>query len=159
MNPRLGAEILIRRMAASDLDRVIELARSLKDAPHWPRSAYCATLGPMAAPLRIALVAEALETGTVVGFAVTSLLPPQADLETIAVAAEWQRRGAARQIFKAVANELKAAQVSEVLLEVRASNYPAFALYTALGFIETGRRSHYYVDPVDDAVLLELRLL
>jgi len=32
-------------------------------------------------------------------------------------------------------------------------------LYTALGFIETGRRSHYYVDPVDDAVLLELRLL
>ena len=58
----------------------------------------------------------------------------------------------------ALAEELRLAQVGEVLLEVRASNCPALALYRALGFAETGRRPLYYVDPEEDALLLRLRL-
>ena len=54
--------------------------------------------------------------------------------------------------------ELKTAAISEVMLEVRASNSSALAFYRTLGFIETGRRPHYYPDPIEDAVLLELRL-
>jgi ribosomal-protein-alanine N-acetyltransferase len=145
-------------MAPADLDRVIELALSLKDAPRWPRSAYLAALDPEAAPLRIALVAEDTETGAVQGFAAASLLPPQAELETIAVAAENRRRGVARRIFIAMADELRKALVTEVLLDVRASNSPALAFYRAQGFAITGRRPRYYADPIEDAVLLELRL-
>ena len=158
MNPPMDARLRIRRMALADLDPVIELARSLKAAPHWPRSAYLAALDPEAAPPRIALVAEDEETGVVQGFAVTSLLPPQAELETIAVAAEVQRRGLARRIFFAVADELRTARVTEVLVEVRASNSPALAFYRAQGFAMTGRRPGYYADPIEDAVLLDLRL-
>ena len=150
--------IRIRPMALTDLERVMGIAQSLKGAPHWPHSAYLAALDHEAAPRRIALVAEAPETGTVVGFAVTSLLPPQAELETIAVAAEDQRRGIARRIFAAMVAELKTAAISEVPLEVRASNSSALAFYQTLGFIETGRRPRYYADPLEDAVLLELRL-
>ena len=87
-----------------------------------------------------------------------SLLSPQAELETIAVAAEDQRRGVARRIFAAMVQELRTAQVTEVLLEVRASNSPALAFYRAQGFVETGQRPRYYGDPIEDAVLLELRL-
>jgi ribosomal-protein-alanine N-acetyltransferase len=86
------------------------------------------------------------------------LLPPQAELETIAVAAEVQRRGLARRIFFAVADELRTARVTEVLVEVRASNLPALALYRAQGFAIAGRRPGYYADPIEDAVLLDLRL-
>jgi ribosomal-protein-alanine N-acetyltransferase len=104
-------------------------------------------------------VAEAPATSALVGFAVASLLPPQAELETIAVATEHQRRGIARRLFTAMVEELKTAQVNEVLLEVRASNSSALAFYQTLGFVETGRRPSYYADPVEDAVLLELRLV
>jgi len=158
MNPPPGAPLRIRRMAPADLDRVIELALSLPQAPQWPRSAYLAALDPEAAPPRIALVAEDEETGAVQGFAVASLLPPQAELETIAVTPENQRRGVASRIFIAMADELRKALVTEVLLEVRASNSPALAFYRAQGFAITGRRPRYYADPIEDAVLLELRL-
>ena len=83
---------------------------------------------------------------------------PQAELETIAVTGGGQRRGVARRLFAALAGELGAAGVKDVLLEVRASNAPALGFYRALGFQESGRRPRYYADPVEDAVLLELRL-
>ncbi len=92
------------------------------------------------------------------GFAVASLLPPEAELETIAVAATAQRHGLARRLFAELATELAKAQIAEVNLEVRASNQPALELYRRLGFAETGRRVRYYHDPVEDAVLMRLRL-
>lgn len=44
-----------------------------------------------------------------------------------------------------------------VLLEVRASNSPALALYTSLGFERVGLRKRYYSDG-EDAVLMTLLL-
>lgn len=158
MNPPPAAEWRIRRMTRTDLDPVIQLAESLEQAPHWSRSAYLAALNPEAAPPRIALVAEVPQTATILGFVVASLLPPQAELESIAVASAGQRQGIARQILSELARELRTAQITELLLEVRASNYPALAFYRAVGFIETGRRPRYYADPVEDAVLLKLPL-
>jgi ribosomal-protein-alanine N-acetyltransferase len=158
MNLPLQTELRIRRMIPADLDPVIRLADSLEQAPHWTRSAYLAALNSEAAPPRIALVADAPETTTIHGFAVASLMPPQAELESIAVASEGQRQGIARQIFSALAQELETAQIAELLLEVRASNYPALAFYRAVGFIETGRRPRYYADPIEDAVLMKLHL-
>jgi len=148
----------IRRMAAADLDRVIAIAASLRQSPQWPRAAYVAALDPEAVPRRIALVAEDATTGQVAGFAVARLTPPEGELETIAVAAEFQRRGEARQLFLALADEMRGERVRDVLLEVRESNQQALGLYRALGFVEVGRRPRYYADPVEDAVLMRLRL-
>jgi len=150
--------IQVRRMTPADLDHVIAIEQNLTAAPHWPRSAYQAALDPQAAPPRIALVAEPSDAGVIAGFAVASLIPPQAELESIAIAAEFKRRGLAGQLFSALAAELSAAQVAEVILELRASNNPALALYHRLGFVESGRRTRYYHDPVEDAVLMRLPL-
>jgi len=143
-------------MTPADLDRVMEVAESLKEAPQWPRTAFERALDPVAQPRRIALVAEAV--GAVAGFAVASLLPPEAELETIAVASKAQRQGLARRLFAELAAELVAVRIADVFLEVRASNQPALGLYRGLGFAETGRRVRYYHDPVEDAVLMRLRL-
>lgn len=156
MNP--PAEIAIRPMRAADIPRVREIADALPAAPHWPERAYLAALDPEARPRRIALVAVLPQSGTAMGFAIASLLPPQAELETIAVAAEAQRRGIAQRLLAALATELKRSDVTEVLLEVRASNAPALAFYAALGFGESGRRPRYYADPEEDAILLGLKL-
>jgi ribosomal-protein-alanine N-acetyltransferase len=151
------SETRIRRMARADLDRVIRIEQSLKDAPHWPLAAYLTALDENSVPQRISLVAEDAET-CVIGFVVACLVGPQAELETIAVAAEGQRRGVARRILAAMAEALKQLQVREVTLEVRASNHPALAFYRSIGFRETGRRPRYYVDPVEDAILLSFGL-
>jgi ribosomal-protein-alanine N-acetyltransferase len=145
-------------MAPADLDRVIEIERSLKQAPHWPHAAWISALDPLSVADRLALVAEDSASHFVSGFAVASLRPPQAALEMIAVAPAFHRRGLSRFLFASLAVELKARQVTEVILEVRASNQPALALYRQLGFVETACRSRYYADPVEDAILLSLRL-
>ena len=115
-------------MTAADLDRVMEIAASLPDAPHWPQSAYANALNPDSTPRRIALVIvpAGSEARRRPGFTVGSLLPPQAELETIAVAAASQRRGLGRRLFHALAGELRSCGAScDLLLEVRASNRAA----------------------------------
>jgi ribosomal-protein-alanine N-acetyltransferase len=148
--------VRIRPMTLPDLEQVMALAESLKQAPSWPLSAFQIALQPETAPARIALVAE--EMGALAGFVVASLLPPQAELEIIAVAAQAQRHGLAVRLFAHLAAELGKVEVNEVILEVRASNNPALGLYRRLGFAETGRRPRYYHDPVEDAVLMQLGL-
>jgi [ribosomal protein S18]-alanine N-acetyltransferase len=152
------AGILVRRMRAADLEHVITISASLKQAPQWPRTAYASMLNRDATPRRIALVAEDQESRAVAGFAVASLLVPQAELESIAVAAEHQRRGIGRKLLAAMVEEMKAGAASEFILEVRASNEGALGLYRSMGWSEAGRRQRYYVDPEEDAILMSLGL-
>jgi ribosomal-protein-alanine N-acetyltransferase len=89
---------------------------------------------------------------------VASLLPPEAELEIIAVAPATQRKGVAVRLFEALIEEFYTAYIKGIMLEVRATNHPALELYRRLGFVETGHRPRYYHDPVGDAILMRLRL-
>ena len=144
----------IRSMALTDADGVAALASSLPEAPRWPRAAYEGCLDPHAAVRRLACVAEEATTGVLAGFAVASLNSPQSELESIAVAAEFQRRGVGGRLWRFLASVLAENGASEAFLEVRASNRRALALYRSLGFAEAGRRPRYYADPAEDAVIL-----
>lgn len=152
------ADVPVRPMRESDLAQVIEIEQELKDAAHWTRSAWGRVLDPKAARRRVAVVAEDPGSGAVIGFAVAAVIPPEAELESIAVAPEWQRQGVARRLFDGLADELRRAEVWEVFLEMRSSSHAAFGLYAALGFAESGRRARYYANPEEDAVLMHLRL-
>jgi ribosomal-protein-alanine N-acetyltransferase len=153
-----AASLRIRRMTPADLDRVLVLATGLNGAPQWPRVVYTSAIDRNATPPRIALVAEEVSSETLLGFAVAIVLSPESELETIAVVAAGQRRGVGRQLFSALAAELSAEGATDVHLEVRSLNAKALAFYVALGFEETGRRPRYYTGPVEDALLLRLRL-
>jgi ribosomal-protein-alanine N-acetyltransferase len=151
--------VRVRRMVAGDLDRVVEIANGLPEAPHWPVDAYqsplnSADLDPIAPARRIALVAEKSGHGQVVGFLVASVVTPESELETIAVAADAQRAGVGRRLIETMFEALQEEKVTKVHLEVRSSNERALRLYRGYGFVETGRRPGYYSDPVEDAVLM-----
>ncbi len=73
----------------------------------------------------------------------------------LAVRPSWRRRGLARVLLDLALRRAAAAGSRLALLEVRAGNEPALALYRALGFRTVGRRPSYYRDPVEDALLLE----
>ncbi len=145
-------------MCGAWVNEVMEIAGSLKGLPQWTRENYMAALDPDAVPRRIALMVLGPDGTGMTGFLVASLLPPQAELEIIAVDARFQRRGLARKLFEDLVYELGLAGVTEVVLEVRASNQAALEFYRVLGFVETWRRPRYYADPQEDAVLMRLEL-
>lgn len=144
-------------MAAEDVAEVVNIAARLPEAPHWPEHAYMRALESASTPERIALVAEDRQGG-IAGFVITILIPPQAELESIAVAKHAQRQGIAANLFQELVAILEDRQITEVMLEVRESNQPARAFYRALQCTETGRRTGYYADPKEDAILLRLRI-
>jgi [ribosomal protein S18]-alanine N-acetyltransferase len=146
--------VCVRAMVEEDLDRVIGIAASLPTAPQWARSVYEAAIVAAGALRRIALVAEV--GGALVGFAVASMVGPQAELESIAVAGEAQGRGTGTALLAGLIRELRLAGAGELELEVRESNRTAADFYARAGFHEVGRRRGYYHDPVEDAVLLRL---
>ena len=141
-------------MRPDDIDRVIEIAHTLPDAPRWPHDLYARALDPGAFPARIALAAENSQP-ELVGFLVAVLIPPQAELETVAVAKETQKQGIATRLFTELIAILCRRQITEVMLEVRESNHAARSFYHSLRFFETGRRPGYYSDPKEDAILLQ----
>jgi ribosomal-protein-alanine N-acetyltransferase len=153
-----GSSFHIRPMSAADIGCVLEIEKSLPQAPHWPASSYLAAIDPGNSPRRLALVAIRHETREPVGFLVAGLLPPEAELESIAVSAAGQRQGVGSLLFRALLHELEHEKVRKLILEVRASNRSALEFYRTNGFAETGRRPRYYADPEEDAVLLALQL-
>ncbi|HEX4029384.1 MAG TPA: ribosomal protein S18-alanine N-acetyltransferase [Terracidiphilus sp.] len=152
------APIEIRPLAATDIDAVLALAATLPEAPHWSREHYSQSVFSTAPLRRIALAAYHTRSREVVGFAIASLIPPEAELETVAVAGPWQRQGIAAHLLAALVHELKVAEVSEVRLEVRVSNQPAIDFYQSQNFKQIGVRDRYYADPEEDALIMSLLL-
>jgi ribosomal-protein-alanine N-acetyltransferase len=151
-----GTLFTVRRMRIEDVDQVMAIAAGLKDAPHWLRPVYEAAID-QSALRRVALIAMD-GAGAVAGFAVASVLPPQAELESIAVRPDAQRQGIGSKLFTFLVDELKASAVSEILLEVRASNVVGLAFYGSQGWRPTTTRPRYYADPEEDAILMSLAL-
>ena len=155
--------ISVRGMTAQDIDAVMEIAAKTDHAPKWTRQAYVAAVNAGNQPRRIALVAEG-RGGVLAGFVVASLVPgsagspAEAELESVVTALAHQRRGVARELFAVLKTELRRQGAREVILEVRDGNRSAQAFYRFVGFREEGRRAGYYADPVEDAVLMRLRL-
>lgn len=101
------------------------------------------------------LVAESGDE--VIAFLVGQRVLDETSIHNVAVAPVARRRGIARALVR----HLLAAQpagVQRCLLEVRASNSAALALYRGLGFVEDGRRRNYYPTEHgrEDAVLMSL---
>ena len=72
----------------------------------------------------------------------------------VAVTADYRRRGIAEKLVLALVEELKKKGSHALMLEVRASNAPAIALYEKLGFLQVGCRKNYYRNPKEDALIL-----
>lgn len=75
--------------------------------------------------------------------------PDTIDILDIAVKPDSQNRGIGKAVLNAVINIYN----RPVMLEVRASNAPARALYKSCGFKEISLRKNYYTAPVEDAVI------
>ena len=101
-------------------------------------------------------ITAAVGDGAVLGYLVFSSVLDEGSIDNIAVAPEARRRGIADALVSDAAGRARAAGLSFITLEFRASNGPAIALYEKHGFREAGRRRSYYEKPREDAILMTL---
>lgn len=76
------------------------------------------------------------------------------EVYNIAVRQSRRRRGYGAALLGGVLEAAMRAGFTRAVLEVRASNTPALALYAGAGFLECGRRKGYYADTGEDARVL-----
>ncbi len=79
------------------------------------------------------------------------------DLHVLKVATlpPFRRTGIARRLMAHAEDHVAEVGGQSLTLEVRASNQAAAALYDALGYDRTGRRSHYYPDGEDALIMMK----
>ena len=95
----------------------------------------------------------ALEGDDVVAYAGLFVLPPDADVQTVAVVPRAQGTGLATRLLSELLADADAQGVTHTMLEVRDGNAPALAVYARLGFEQISRRPRYYSDGVDALIL------
>ncbi len=97
-----------------------------------------------------------------VGHAVVVRLPFDAELQAVLMAREARGQGGAGRLLAAVIEQARTWRSERLLLEVRAGNEPALALYRRAGLGEDGRRRGYYPAHAtgrrEDALLMSLPL-
>ncbi len=129
-----------------DLDAIVAIEQHGFAGPR-PRAVFARELTLPQARL---VVLRERPDGPVQAFANFWIADDTVDLHVIAVAPDARRRGLGAVLLAQV---VAAAGARRVVLEVRASNAPAQALYLRAGFVVDGRRPRYYPDG-EDAVLM-----
>jgi ribosomal-protein-alanine N-acetyltransferase len=149
-------------MTEHDLLEVVEI-EALSGLSLWGWDAYHKEL--QSEQDVIMLVARRQTAGSgpgdpagIAGFIISRLIAGELHVNNVAVRAEFRRQGIAAQLLEAVIDWGSRNHARMALLEVRAGNTAAQALYSRCGFQVVGRRRRYYSQPVEDALLMSLSL-
>ena len=146
-------KVQIVPMNGDHLDEVAELERVCFPDP-WSRNMLKEELENDLAAFLVALDGQ----GAVAGYAGLQVVLDEGYILNVAVRPDCRRQGVAGQLLQVFLDFAKGYQLAFLTLEVRASNYPAIALYGSRGFRGVGRRKNYYEHPKEDAVIMTLDL-
>ena len=148
--------VALRPMRWWDVEPVVDLERTLFGATAWTAEAFWSELAHPDS--RTYLVAEGPD-GALLGYAGVMAGGADADVQTIAVAPAAQGRGLGGTLLEALVEAARGAGATSLLLEVRADNAPAIALYERHGFDRIAVRRRYYQPGDIDAWVMRLRPL
>jgi [ribosomal protein S18]-alanine N-acetyltransferase len=143
---------MIRPMTTEDVGGVAVIESRCVGAARWGEAGYRdiaenGTRGWVASRDKILL-----------GFVLVRVVADEMEILNLAVDPDARRKGIAARLVAQAIEAVNRADVERVYLEVRESNAGARAFYLSKGFAEQGRRKNYYSQPVEDALLLVLRL-
>jgi ribosomal-protein-alanine acetyltransferase len=172
----LPMPVSIRAATLNDVPAILALERQAPGAAHWTLEQYHKLVSGgvvLVAEYVAEYVAEHVaghlvepapapcksreERDTPCGFICARAVAGEWEIENVAVAAEFFRRGIANELVRELIQRARSEAAAAILLEVRESNLPARGLYEKHGLREVGRRRAYYTDPVEDAILYALR--
>jgi ribosomal-protein-alanine N-acetyltransferase len=146
-------ELTATPMAAADLDQVLAIERVSFITP-WTRAAFCYEIEQN----KVARCTTMRWAGRIVGYLCLWEIGHEIHITNLAVHPELRRQGVGRRLLALAMAEGAARGVTLAFLEVRPSNGQALKLYESLGFQVIGRRTGYYFDTGEDALVMEARL-
>lgn len=159
--PAAGQAISITRMTEHDLLEVVEI-EECSGLSRWGWAAYYAELqGNNRHLMLVARVAhEEQRRGrhNLAGYIVARLGADELHINNVAVRESYRRLGIGRALLDRIMAEGKRSAVPCAFLELRAGNTAALSLYEDCGFRVTARRSRYYSEPVEDALVMIVQL-
>jgi ribosomal-protein-alanine N-acetyltransferase len=135
-------DVVVRRGRPGDLDSVDRLQSASPEAAQWDVREYLEYD-----------FAVAVCGGCIAGFAVArQVAEGESELLNLAVDPAFRQRGIGRRLVA----ELTASHPGMLWLEVRESNAGARKFYESLGLSESGRRSGYYSNSGEGAIVMKL---
>ena len=140
--------MIITEMNAAHVPQVAELERICFADP-WSEKSVASELDN-----KWALWLVAVEDDQVIGYIGSQTSIDETDVMNVAVHPDFRRRGIAESLIIRLVEELKNRGSHALMLEVRASNAPAIALYEKSDFLQVGCRKNYYRNPKEDALIL-----
>jgi ribosomal-protein-alanine acetyltransferase len=135
----------------ADLDAVVALERAIFPDDAWPRDKF---EDDLSTPFAHFVVIES--DGVITGYAIAQHLPGNdvADIQNIAVAAAHRGEGLGANLLDALVAWCDSRNASAVMLEVRADNETAQAMYATRGFQTIATRPGYYQPAGVDALVM-----
>lgn len=145
----------IDRMTAHDLLEVVEIEEACR-LSLWGWDSY---YGELSRPEAIMIVARRARADTLTGHALYGFLSARVSagelhINNIGVHETARRRGIGGALMRAAVAWALRQGAHTAILEVRAGNVAAQALYRRFGFEVVGRRKQYYREPPEDALLM-----
>ncbi len=143
------AGLAISEMTLDDLDAVLALERVSFSNP-WPGGAFESDLE---SDLVFCYVVRD-RSRTIVAFSCLQVIEDEAQITNIAVDPAHRRSGIGSMLIEHMTSVAIQRGCTTMFLEVRVSNYSAISLYEQYGFIELYRRRKYYLNPIEDAIVM-----
>lgn len=140
-------QTLIRPLGYADLPQVVGIERRAFPTP-WSLAMFVLELSKGSG-----VCLGAVRDGRLVGYVVCSRYDTVWHLMNVAVDPRHRRLGVARALLSDLFQRADAPH-EQYTLEVRVSNRAAIGLYERFGFLSAGRRSGYYRDNREDALIM-----
>lgn len=155
-----AGSVVIAEGRLQDLGRLLEIEAESFSAP-WTRKMFEVELedNPFGHLWTARLAGGSAGEGEVVGYICFWIVFEELRLLNLAVDPRVRRRGVATALVRRALEFGRERRVTRAVLEVRASNAAAKALYERAGFRQVAVRADYYANPVEDAVLMALEPL
>jgi ribosomal-protein-alanine N-acetyltransferase len=150
---REHAGATIRALGLGDVQAVAAIGQVTPEAANWTEESYREALSWVGV---VPLVCE--HAGRITSFVIGRQVSDEAEILNVAVARSSRRKGQGAALLEAALREFRARRVSQVFLEVRESNETGIAFYEKQGFSRTARRSNYFRDPDEAAIVMETKL-
>jgi [ribosomal protein S18]-alanine N-acetyltransferase len=144
--------LIIDAMTVADLPEVLTIEKASFKTP-WSETLFYNEIFKAIAVPRVAKINE-----KVVGYLCANVIVDEGHILNLAVHPEYQGHKIASRLIQEVLETMRADNCRSVFLEVRVSNEEAQKMYEKFGFGLLGTRKNYYLSPVEDAVVMVLRL-
>jgi ribosomal-protein-alanine N-acetyltransferase len=139
----------VRRMTLDDVEQVVAIDQVSFSLP-WPERTFRYEVAENSASRPWVVDVD----GRVVAMLVVWFIIDEAHIATIATHPDFRRQGLGRKLLVHALKAAKEEGARTALLEVRKSNDEAQEMYRKLGFVEVNRRTQYYSDNGEDAILM-----